>query len=211
MTTRRGEGQYTEKLTTRQRRVLDFIILQVEGRGYPPTLREIAGHLGINGTLGAAKHLGALERKGFIRRHAGSSRGIAVIGTTATVSLPIVGVVRAGVPQPAVEDIEGYFAVDRDRVKDGGHFFLRVKGDSMVNAAILEGDLALIRPQATAENRDIVVAMVGGEATLKRFYRGKDHIRLQPENPNMEPIIIREGGDEVVIAGKVVGIYRSLE
>ncbi|KAF0219168.1 MAG: repressor [Geobacteraceae bacterium] len=200
-----------EKLTPRQQKVLDFITSHLESRGYPPTLREIAGHLKISGTMGVMKHLHALERKGFIRKHSGSSRGIAVVGAAAVASLPIVGVVRAGAPQLAVEDIEGYFAVDRSVIRGGGSFFLRVRGDSMINASILNGDLALIRPQATAENRDIVVAMTGGEATLKRFYRERGHIRLQPENPNMEPIIIRQGDDEVVIVGKVVGIYRSLE
>jgi repressor LexA len=127
------------------------------------------------------------------------------------VLLPIVGVVRAGALQPAIEDIEGYFAIDRSQLKASDSFFLRVKGDSMINAAIRDGDLAMVRPQATAENRDIVVAMVNGEATLKRFYRERGQIRLQPENPNMEPIIIRPRDGEVTIIGKVVGIYRELE
>ncbi len=107
--------------------------------------------------------------------------------------VPIVGTVRAGALQPAIEEIEGYFTIDRSRLPAEDAFFLRVKGDSMINAAILEGDLALVRPQPTAENRDIVVAMVEGEATLKRFYKERGRIRLQPENPNMEPIIIRAG------------------
>lgn len=202
-----------EQLTPRQQRVLDYITVCMETRGYPPTLREIAGHLGINGTLGVMKHLEALARKGFIRREPGDSRGITLARPTmaAAVSLPIVGVVRAGLPQPAREEIEGYFAVGRDHVRSGGAFFLRVRGDSMINAAILEGDLALIRPQATAENRDIVVAMVDGEATLKRFYREKGHIRLQPENPNLPAIIVRDGEGEVNIIGKVIGIFRPLE
>ncbi|MBT0654534.1 transcriptional repressor LexA [Geomobilimonas luticola] len=201
-----------EPLTPRQQRVLSYITVCLETRGYPPTLREIAGHLGINGTLGVMKHLEALDRKGFIHREPGDSRGITLARPkVAAVSLPIVGVVRAGLPQPAREEIEGYFAIDRDHVRSGGAFFLRVRGDSMVNAAILEGDLALIRPQATAENRDIVVAMVDGEATLKRFYREKGHIRLQPENPNLSAIIVREGEGEVNIIGKVIGIFRPLE
>ena len=200
-------------LTPRQQKVLNHITASLERRGYPPTLREIAAHLGINGTLGVMKHLEALARKGFIRREPGDSRGIALArpAMPAAVSLPIVGVVRAGLPQPAMEEIEGYFAIDREHTRSGGAFFLRVRGDSMINAAILEGDLALIRPQATAENRDIVVAMVDGEATLKRFYREKGHIRLQPENPNLSAIIVRDGEGEVNIIGKVVGIYRPLE
>ncbi|RNC68591.1 MAG: repressor LexA [Desulfuromonadales bacterium] len=200
-----------EMLTPRQQQVLDFINAYLEAHSCPPTLREIAGHLKVNGTLGIMKHLEALERKGYLRKRGGSSRGIIVTGHgSPAVSLPVVGVVRAGMPQPAREDIQEYLSFDRALVR-GGTFFLRVQGDSMINAAIVEGDLALVRPQATADNRDIVVAMIDGEATLKRFYRGRDHIRLQPENPNMNPIIIREGEGEVQIIGKVVGIYRPLE
>ncbi len=201
-----------DELTARQQKVLSFITTHLENRGYPPTLREIAEHLGISGTLGVMKHLDALERKGFILRHAGSSRGIVLTGHGAqSVSLPIVGIVRAGLPHPPIEDIEEYFAIDRSQTRSGGTFFLRVKGDSMINAAIREGDLALVRPQATAENRDIVVALVGGEATLKRFYRERRKIRLQPENPNYDPIIVSPEDEEVMIVGKVVGIYRQLE
>lgn len=122
-----------------------------------------------------------------------------------------VGVVRAGMPQPPDEDIQEYYSIDRNVARIGGTFFLRVKGDSMINAAICEGDLALIRPQEVAQHRDIVVALVDGEATLKRFYREPDYIRLQPENPNYAPIIIREGGSDISIVGKVVGIYRSTD
>jgi repressor LexA len=199
-----------EEITLRQKKVLDFITDYLERYGYPPTLREIGGHLEVSGTLGVIKHLEALERKGFIRKTAGSSRGIMVTNHGGTLSVPIVGTVRAGALQPAIEEIEGYFTIDRSRLPAEDAFFLRVKGDSMINAAILEGDLALVRPQPTAENRDIVVAMVEGEATLKRFYKERGRIRLQPENPNMEPIIIRAGEREVTIIGKVVGIYRPL-
>ncbi len=198
-----------ENLTDRQKQVLDFITDYLEIHGYPPALRDIAAHLGINGTFGVMKHLDALEKKGYLRRGSGNSRGIALVHVFQTLSLPIVGVVRAGGLQPAIEDIDGYFAVDKAHLKEGT-FFLRVKGDSMVNAAILDGDLALIRPQPTAVNGDIVVAMIEGEATLKAFYREKGHIRLQPRNPNMEPIIV-EDGQEVTIIGKVVGVFRSIE
>lgn len=199
-----------EELTPRQRQVLDFVTRHLDEHGYPPTLREISAEIGTAGTISAMKHLETLERKGYIRKRAGSSRGILLTRASASVALPIVGTVRAGLPHAAIEEIDGYFAIDRAQLPGDGAFFLRVKGDSMVNAAIIEGDLALVRPQTTAENRDIVVAMVDGEATLKRFYRERDHIRLQPENPNMEPIIIRRGREEVVIVGKVVGIYREL-
>ena len=199
-----------EKITLRQKKVLDFIIDYFDGYGYPPTLREIGTHLGVSGTLGVMKHLDALERKGYIRKTAGSSRGIMLTGHGGAVSIPIVGTVQAGELQIAIEEIEGYFAIDRSRIPSEDAFFLKVKGDSMINAAILDGDLALVRPQPAAENRDIVVAMVDGEATLKRFYRERGRIRLQPENPNMEPIIVRAGEGRVTIVGKVVGIYRPL-
>ena len=201
-----------KEITPRQQKVLDFITDHLEKHGYPPTLREIGSHLKVNGTLGVMKHLDALERKGFIRKTSGSSRGIALTGAaTGAVPLPVIGTVRAGALNLAVEDIEGYFTIDRTHVPAADAFFLRVKGDSMIRAAILDGDLALVRPQATAQDREIVVALIGDEATLKRFYRKRDHIRLQPENPGMEPIIVRKGEGEVRIVGKVVGIYREIK
>jgi repressor LexA len=200
-----------KEITLRQKKVLDFITGHLERHGYPPTLREIGSHLKVNGTLGVMKHLDALERKGFIRKTSGSSRGIALTGAaTGAVALPILGTVRAGALNLALEEIEGHFTIDRARLPAKDAFFLRVKGDSMIRASILDGDLALVRPQATAQNKEIVVAMVGDEATLKRFYRKRDHIRLQPENPAMEPIIVRKG-EEVRIIGKVVAVYRELE
>ena len=199
-----------QQLTLRQQQVLDYIREHIARSGYPPTQREIAGHLGINGTLGVMKHLTALEKKGYLRRDPGNSRSITLAGSgNPTVSLPVVGTVRAGAPQLPVEDIQEFFSIDAEAGK-GGTFFLRVKGDSMIGACITEGDLALVRPQANAENRDIVVALVNGEATLKRFFREADHIRLQPENPKLAPIIIRPDQDDVVIIGKVVGLYRQL-
>lgn len=220
-----------EDLTPRQQQVLSFISKHLNERGYPPTLREIALHLGISGNAGVISHLEALEKKGYIRRQEGSSRGIALVAPEArrieypvteeriitgdeeqfSVRLPVVGTVRAGSPEIPIEDIEDYFAIDRSQQRLGGTFFLRVRGDSMINACIKEGDLALVRPQSDARNRDIVVALVNGEATLKRFYRERDRIRLQPENPNLEPIVIRAGEGEVAIVGKVVGIYRQME
>lgn len=195
--------------TERQQQVLDFIQSHIDNDGYPPTLREICTHLGVSGTLSAMRHLEALEKKGYIKRDS-SSRGIALTTpTSATASLPIVGTVRAGALTLAVENITGYMSLDR-LCLHGGKFFLRVKGDSMINVCIQDGDLALVRPQQVAENKDIVVAMVEGEATLKRFYREKNGIRLQPENPNMAAIIIPEGTSEVTIIGKVVGVYRDM-
>lgn len=198
-------------LTPRQQQVLELIRRQLDQQGYPPTLRELAHQLGVSGTLPVSKHLEALQRKGYLTR-SNNARGITLTEATAdsAVSVPVIGTVRAGALTPAIEDIQGYLAVDRLQLH-GGTFFLRVRGDSMINAAIKEGDLALIRPQPTAHNREIVVAMVNGEATLKRFYREGDTIRLQPENPNLRPIILREGDGEVSIVGKVVAIFRNLE
>lgn len=197
-------------LTARQQKVLDFIARFIQTNGYSPTLRDIAGHLNVSSTFGVNRHLDALEKKGFIRR-SGTARGIVLATQGAkSVPLPIVGTVRAGQLHPAIEDIQGYFAVDQGQVKGEGCFLLRVKGDSMIGAGIFDGDLALVRPQPVAENRDTVVVMVEGEATLKWFYRERDRIRLQPANPNMEPILVGPDKD-VSIVGKVIGIYRQLE
>ena len=199
-----------EALTDRQQQTLVIINSFIAEYGYPPSLRQIGEKLGISGTLGVMKHLVALEKKGYIRRQGKSSRGIVLVTASAqATALPVVGTVRAGLPQPAIEDIKEYFAIDQShQVRSGGTFFLKVRGDSMINAAIKDGDLALVRPQQNAENRDIVVAMVNGEATLKRFYREGASVRLQPENPNFDPIVVHEG-EELNIIGRVVGIYRQ--
>ncbi|HBA88083.1 MAG TPA: LexA family transcriptional regulator [Geobacter sp.] len=198
-----------EQLTKRQQEVLEIVTAYINEFGYPPSLREIGKKLSVTGTLGVMKHLDALEKKGYLRRREGP-RGITLRGQAQAAALPIVGVVRAGALHPAIEDVEGHFAIDRSQLR-GGTFFLRVKGDSMIHAHIQEGDLALVRPQPDAANKDIVVAMVEGEATLKRFYREERRIRLQPENPNYQPIYLQEGDGEVSIVGKVVGIYRQME
>jgi len=199
-----------QQLTARQQQVLDIITNYIDRFGTPPSQREIARELGVNGTLGIMKHLKALEKKGFLNRREGSSRGIVLPPPASqATSLPVVGLIRAGMPQPPVEDIEGFFSIDQTQAKSGDTFFLRVKGDSMIEAGVLEGDLVLVQPQTTAENRDIVVAMVNGEATLKRFFREKGNIRLQPENRTMDPIILRRGKDDVSIIGKVTGLYRK--
>ena len=197
-------------LTPRQRQVLQFITSFSDMSGYPPSQREIAAHLNVSGTLPVMKHLDALERKGYLKRE-NVSRGIALTTPhSRSTSLPIVGTVRAGQLSTAIEDIQGYFSVDHMAVKGADCFFLRISGDSMINAGILDGDLALVRPQATAENKDIVVAMLDGEATVKWFYKEHDHIRLQPANPDMKPIIICPEDGDVTIVGRVIGIYRQL-
>jgi len=206
-------SQTHNELTQRQKQVLQFITSYSGDNGYAPSQREIASHLNVSGTLPVMKHLGALERKGYIKRdHV--NRGITLTASKKavipSVSLPIVGTVRAGHLAPAIEDIQGYFSVDPMAVKGNDCFFLKVSGESMINAGILDGDLALVRPQPTADNKDTVVAMLDGEVTLKYFYREQDHIRLQPANPDMEPIIIRPEDGEVSIVGKVIGVYRRM-
>jgi repressor LexA len=200
------------KLTDRQQQVYTFLAAHIEDHGYPPTLQEIAAHLGITGNLGVIRHLKALQRQGLISRQAGSSRGITLSSrqTTTAATLPLIGSVRAGLPQLAIEEIEGQFTIDASLVKSKDSFLLRVKGDSMIEAHIIEGDLAIIRPQTTAENGEIVVAMIDGEATLKRFLRDDDQIRLQPENATMAPILLDAASDPVAIIGKVTGICRPL-
>jgi len=202
--------KHQNELTQRQKQVLQFITSYTDDNGFPPSQREIARHLNVSGTLPVMKHLGALERKGYIKRES-VNRGISLVRpVNRSVSLPVVGVVRAGHLSPAIEDIQGNFPADPMAVKGDGCFFLRVRGDSMINAGIFDGDLAMIRPQQTAGNKDTVVAMIDGEVTLKWFYREQDHIRLQPANSAMEPIIIRPEDGELSIVGKVIGVYRSL-
>ena len=198
------------ELTPRQRQVLQFITSFTDDNGYPPSQREIAGHLNVSGTLPVMKHLIALERKGYIRRESVNRGIVLTIPKSRNVSLPIMGTVRAGQLSTAIEDIQGYFSVDQVAVKGDGCFFLKVSGESMINAGIIDGDLALVRPQLTADNKDIVVAMLDGEATVKYFYREEGNIRLQPANSNMEAIIIRPEDGEVSIIGKVIGIYRRM-
>ena len=199
-----------QELTQRQKQVLQFITSFGDSNGYPPSQREIAGHLKVSGTLPVMKHLDALERKGYIKRE-NVNRGITVkTPNSRPVSLPIVGTVRAGQLSTAIEDIQGYFSVDHMAVKGADCFFLKISGDSMINAGILDGDLVLVHPQPIAHAKDIVVAMVDGEATVKWFYKEHDHIRLQPANSNMEPILIYPENGDVTIVGKVIGVYRHL-
>ena len=198
-----------EQLTERQQQVFDFISSYLDSHACPPTLREISGHINAKGTVTAIRHLDELERKGYITRREGSSRSISVVGRGGTIAVPIIGKIKAGVPSLAYEDIQGYLNLDTSWVRDKGCFLLQVEGDSMIEAGILDGDLALIRPQPTADNGEIVVAMIDGEATLKRFFRDDSHIRLQPENKTMEPIIIKAGTAETVIVGKLLKTIRN--
>lgn len=200
------------QLTARQQQVYDFLAEYIFARGYPPTLQEIAQHLQVSGNLGVLRHLKALERKGMITRSSGSSRAIALTARAKSdsVTLPLVGTVRAGLPQLADEEVEAYLAVDSSLVKGKGSFLLRVRGDSMIGVHIMPGDLVVVRPQPAAENGEIVVALIDGEATLKRFYHEREEIRLKPENPTMKALIYREGDADVQIVGKVTGLCRPL-
>jgi repressor LexA len=200
-----------EALTKRQQQVYDFIDLSLEQRGLAPTLQEIAAHLQIKGNVGVIRHLEALERKGFISRSAGLSRGIRLTGRSFSKALPIVGAVAAGPLTEAFETIEGYLNVDTALLGGDGCFALRVRGESMIEAQIADGDYAIVRPQNTADNGDIVVAMLNGEATLKRFFCESGMIRLQPENSSFAPIILTAEDGELLLIGKVTGIVRALE
>ena len=199
------------KLTPRQQQVYDFICTYHESCGYAPTLKEIAGHLKVSGNLGVLRHLDALEKKGYLRRTTGMSRGIVLSDRSSSQLLPILGSVAAGPLSEALECVEGHFSVDSSLVQSDDSFLLRVRGNSMIDAQIADGDLALIHPQGVAENGDIVVAMVNGEATLKRFFLEEDRIRLQPENCSLNPIIVSEVDGEVKILGKATAIIRMLE
>jgi len=202
-----------QTLTARQQQVYTFIKEYIEANGSSPTLREISAHIGTAGTVTAIGHITALEKKGYIhRRAAGSSRGIVLAQTpSGSVSLPIVGRIRAGLLHPAIEDITGYLSIDNSLIKGEGCYFLRVEGDSMINKGILPGDAVLIRPQQVANNGEIVAVMVDGDATLKQFFREHDRVILQPANPVYEPIVIGPEQGEVTIIGKMIGLLRNVE
>jgi repressor LexA len=202
-----------KKLTVRQREVLSFLIRFLKRRGYPPTVREIARHLGLKGPKSPKKRLDALEEKGYIRRRRGKSRAIEVMGISLSRSyrlVPLVGKVRVGGPSLAFEEFEGEIALDRSLTGDDETFFLKVRGDSMIGDHIRDGDLALVHPQSVVENGEIAVVLMDDEATLKRVYKGEDALRLQPSNPAVEPIIVRRGERRATIVGKIIGIYRKV-
>jgi repressor LexA len=206
-------------LTSNQEKVLDFLGGFTRKNGYPPTLREIANHFGLKGPKAPQKTLQILEKKGFIRRTRGGSRAIEVLESMTkksdqlfhdTLAVPILGRVRAGEPVLAIENIEGYVQLDRSLVSSDNVFLLRVEGDSMIEAHIQNGDFAMVRPQAGAENGDIVVALIEDEATIKRIFRKRDLIQLEPANQALSPIVVKKGEKKVTIVGKVVGIFRKL-
>jgi repressor LexA len=202
--------------TERQARILEVIRDFTEERGYPPSVREIGERVGLSSSSTVQSHLKSLEKRGLIHRDPTKPRALITKGaaTAAAVAeaardygvLPIVGKVAAGVPITATENVEGEFVLPPEFTRKDGTFMLRVAGDSMVDAAILDGDLIVVSPQPDAANGEIVVAMVDGEATVKRFFREAGRIRLQPENAAMQPIY----ADDVTVLGRVGAVFRKL-
>jgi repressor LexA len=204
-----------KKLTSRQREILNFINEEVMHKNYPPSVREICQAMGLSSSSTVHAHLKALERKGYIKRDPTKPRAIEILDPSVNSKqkrrsrlVPLLGQVTAGIPVLAEENIESYLALPEEMVKGDNLFLLRVKGDSMKEAGILQGDLVIVRQQPAAENSEIVVALIGDEATVKRFFRETDHIRLQPENPDYEPIITK---DNIRVLGKVIGLLRIFE
>ena len=201
-----------KELTNRQRKVLDFITNYLRDTGYPPTVREIAGEFKIS-SKGAYDHLVAIEKKGYIRRDPAKPRAIELMDFVPgraygpVIEIPVVGRVAAGEPLLASQNIERTITLSNDLIRTEEPFALKIKGESMMGAGILEGDYVIVKQQQNADQGDIVVALIGDEATVKRFYRAGDHIRLQPENPTMKPIIVKD----VTILGKVVGLFREMQ
>ena len=198
-------------LTKKQDRIFEFIRKHVQNTGYPPTVREIGTNFRIS-EKGAYDHLNAIEKKGYIRRMPKKPRAIEILEFVpqklpqTAVEVPIVGRVAAGEPILASENVEGTLPVPREVVKEDTCFALRVNGKSMIEAGIFEGDLVIVRSQNYADTGDIVVALLDEEATVKRFFRDGNRIRLQPENSVMAPIIV----DDAQILGKVVGLFRRM-
>jgi repressor LexA len=212
-------------LTKRQEQTLDFIRRSIESRGYPPTLREIGEHMGIRSTNGVNDHLRALERKGYLTREDMKSRALKLVEDQMAapannkindeedlIEVRVLGRVAAGLPLYAEENVIDTVRVDRMLVRGGREVFgLRVTGDSMIDAGILSGDYIFVKKQSTADRGDIVVALIGDEATVKYFYPERDYVRFQPANAQMAPILVRASDfKSTMLLGKVVGVYRRL-
>ena len=198
------------KITNKQQEILNYIKDEILKRGYPPTVREICETVHLKSTSSVHSHLETLEKNGYIRRDPTKPRAIEICDDgfqmvrTDMVSIPVVGNVAAGQPILAEENVQDYFPVPADRVPSGESFMLNVRGDSMVNAGIFDGDCILVNCCNTAHNGEIVVALIDDSATVKTFYKEKGHVRLQPENDFMDPIIV----DDCKILGKVFGVFR---
>ncbi len=200
----------TRPLTDRQAQVLGFITDYITKHGYPPVQREIMRRFRMRSTRGVNRHLEALEKKGYLTRTHRGARALTVHGFSSSREVPIVGRVAAGRPILAVENIEGTLAIDPKVVPWDGAFFLKVRGDSMVEAGIQDRDFVLVRPQSEAERGDIVVALINDEATVKRFVRKGNHIELHAANPAYPPIVVTARSGEFQIVGKVMALFRSM-
>jgi len=200
------------KLTERQKQILNFIEEKIVSSGMPPTIREIGRRFNITSTNGVRSILDALEAKGFIRRQKLLSRGIEIAnrGIVNFSRVPLVGAVPAGLPITAIENREGEIAVDVSFLPSDDVFCLRMKGESMINAGIYDGDLVLVEKDVSPMKGDIVVAVIGEEATVKKFYLEKGRVRLEPENEAFGPIIVEQNTPGFYIAGRVVGLMRRM-
>ena len=201
------------KITAKQQEILEYIKDEILRKGYPPAVREICEAVHLKSTSSVHSHLESLEKNGYIRRDPTKPRAIEICDDsfqmvrTEMVSLPVVGTVAAGQPILAQENIENYFPIPAEYIPPGESFILKVKGDSMINAGILSGDQVLVNRCSTARNGEMIVALVEDSATVKTFYKENGHIRLQPENDTMDPIIV----DDCVILGRVFGIFRVFQ
>ncbi len=202
-------------LTKRQQEVIQYITEELQAHGRPPTLREIGTKLNIGSTNAVRSLLTALEKKEYIIRKPYLSRGIELVKTPCNVeiggvvSIPIIGSVAAGQPMLAEENIEGHIMMDKSLFRANDGFALRVKGQSMVESGIRDGDIVLARPNLPLEEGAIIVALIGEEATVKHFFTERDHVRLEPANPHFGPIIVEKDTPGFHVAGKVVGLYRK--
>lgn len=201
------------KISAKQQEILDYIKEEISKRGYPPAVREICEAVNLRSTSSVHSHLETLEKNGYIRRDPTKPRAIEICDDnfqmvrTEMVSLPVVGQVAAGTPILAEENIDSYFPVPAELVPQGESFVLKVKGDSMINVGIFSGDQIFVNACNTAHNGDAVVALIDDSATVKTFYKEDGHIRLQPENDTMDPIIV----DDCQILGKVFGVFRVMK
>lgn len=201
-----GQGKITEK----QMQILQYMKDQILSKGYPPSVREICAAVGLKSTSSVHSHLETLEEKGYIRRDPTKPRAIEIVDDTFNltrrelVNVPILGKVAAGQPLLADDNINGYFPLPPEYVNNAQTFMLTVKGDSMINAGIFDGDMVVVEQTAVARNGEIVVALIEDSATVKTFYKEKSYILLQPENDSMEPILV----PDCRIMGRVIGLYR---
>lgn len=203
------------KISQKQSEILEYMKNEILNRGFPPSVREICEAVHLKSTSSVHSHLETLEKNGYIHRDPTKPRAIEIVDDNfnlvrrETVNVPIVGKVSAGQPLLAVENIDGYFPIPSEYMPNNKTFMLVVQGDSMINAGIFDGDYVIVEQQPTAENGQKVVALVEDSATVKTFYKEKEHIRLQPENDTMDPIII-EKDQFFQILGKVIGVFRFM-